>query len=156
METYKFAFQPFTFIRRSNAGYLGSTDMAPIVAGQWNSWLERRVRENVGWDKIAEGILLASSRPADQTYDEFATSQSGFTRSAEPADFTQLDQEMPHYWFRDNQLIPSDKALTFGYTFLGVRLDCAQCHKHPYDRWSKKDPTPRVPISVPLKRGFGA
>ena len=23
--------------------------------------------------------------------------------------------------------------------FLGVRLECAQCHKHPFDRWSRAD-----------------
>ena len=23
--------------------------------------------------------------------------------------------------------------------FLGVRLECAQCHKHPFDRWSRSD-----------------
>src|SRR6185369_8042492 len=31
------------------------------------------------------------------------------------------------------------KALAFAYSFMGVRLDCAQCHKHPFDRWSQQD-----------------
>ncbi|MBW3600379.1 MAG: DUF1549 domain-containing protein, partial [Planctomycetes bacterium] len=35
----------------SNAGYLGSTEMAQPVAAQWRAWIERRVRENVGWDE---------------------------------------------------------------------------------------------------------
>ena len=29
--------------------------------------------------------------------------------------------------------------LAFSHTFLGVRLECAQCHKHPFDRWTKND-----------------
>ena len=27
----------------------------------------------------------------------------------------------------------------FSYTFLGVRLQCAECHKHPFDQWTQKD-----------------
>ncbi|MEX0818624.1 MAG: DUF1553 domain-containing protein, partial [Pirellulaceae bacterium] len=61
------------------------------------------------------------------------------TSQREPADFAALDNSMPHFWYRSNISQPTDKALAFGYTFLGVRLDCAQCHKHPYDQWSKRD-----------------
>jgi len=123
----------------SNAGYLGATEMAQPVAAQWRAWIERRVQENVGWDKIAGGILLARSRQPGQPYREFIAKQSEYTNSSEPADFAALDNSMPHFWYRDNINLPPDKALAFGYTFLGVRLDCAQCHKHPYDQWSKRD-----------------
>jgi hypothetical protein len=123
----------------SNAGYLGATEMAQPVAAQWRAWIERRVQENVGWDKIASGILLARSRAPGQPYREFIAEQSKFTDSREPTDFAALDNSMPHFWYRDNISQPTDKALAFGYTFLGVRLDCAQCHKHPYDQWSKRD-----------------
>jgi len=123
----------------SNAGYLGGTEMAQPVAAQWRAWLERRVRDNIGWDKIASGIILARSRPAGQTYEDFIAAQSRFTSRENPADFTALDNPMPHYWYRDNMRMPEEKALAFGYTFLGVRLQCAQCHKHPYDQWSKQD-----------------
>lgn len=123
----------------SNAGYLGATEMAQPVAAQWRAWIERRVRENVGWDKVASGILLARSRAPGQPYREFIARQSAYTNSLEPADFASLDNSMPHFWYRDNINQPTDKALAFGYTFLGVRLDCAQCHKHPYDQWSKRD-----------------
>lgn len=30
-------------------------------------------------------------------------------------------------------------ALRVAHTFLGIQLECAQCHKHPYDRWSQGD-----------------
>ncbi len=123
----------------SNAGYLGSTEMAQPVAQQWRDWIERRVRENIGWDKIVEGIILGTSRKPGQTYEEMIREHSGFTRRQNPDDFAALDNSMPHYWYRSNIGQPSDKALSFGYTFLGVRLQCAQCHKHPFDQWSKQD-----------------
>ncbi len=30
-------------------------------------------------------------------------------------------------------------ALQATYAFLGVHLECAQCHKHPHDRWTQND-----------------
>ncbi|QDU45260.1 Bacterial Ig-like domain (group 2) [Symmachiella dynata] len=31
------------------------------------------------------------------------------------------------------------RAATFSQVFLGVRIECAQCHHHPQDRWSQTD-----------------
>lgn len=123
----------------SNAGYLGGTEMAQPTAEQWNAWIKRRVEDNVGWDKIVSGIILGTSRKPGQTFDEFMAKQSEYTSIKDRADFTALDNTLPHYWARSNMTVPSDKALAFGYTFLGMRLDCAQCHKHPFDQWSKRD-----------------
>lgn len=123
----------------SNAGYLGGTEMAQPVVSQWNAWIKRRVEDNIGWDQIVSGIILGTSRLPGETYDEFMVRQSEFTSVKDRKDFTALDNSMPHYWARSNMSVPSDKALAFGYTFLGMRLDCAQCHKHPFDEWSKQD-----------------
>ncbi|MCA9131909.1 MAG: DUF1553 domain-containing protein [Planctomycetales bacterium] len=122
----------------SNAGYLGATEMAQPVAAQWRSWIELRVRKNVGWDKIAEGIITASSRRRGQNYADFVSEQSSYTRPGDDG-FAALGNPLPHFWYRDNITTAADKALAFGYIFMGVRLDCAQCHKHPFDRWSQKD-----------------
>ena len=34
---------------------------------------------------------------------------------------------------------PGEMASTVSQVFLGVRIECAQCHHHPYDRWSQTD-----------------
>jgi hypothetical protein len=34
---------------------------------------------------------------------------------------------------------PGDQAGTLAQVFLGVRIACAECHHHPYDRWSQDD-----------------
>ena len=131
--------QQFCDLTGSNAGYLGSTEMAQPVAQQWRDWLERRVAENSGWDEITRGIVLATSRRPGQPYEEHVVEQSGYTRSRDPDDYAGESPSMPHYWYRDNQSQPRDKALAFGYVFLGVRLECAECHKHPFDQWSQQD-----------------
>jgi hypothetical protein len=129
----------FCDLTGSNSQYLGTTDMNTPAAIQWNKWMRRRIQDNVGWDKIAAGIVLSESRRPGQTYEEYAAEQSLFMRKKKPEDFTAHDNPMHYYWFRSNNQIPTDRALSFGYVFLGVRLQCAQCHKHPFDQWSKQD-----------------
>jgi hypothetical protein len=36
-------------------------------------------------------------------------------------------------------LKPEELGTTTARIFLGMRLDCAQCHKHPFDRWTQED-----------------
>jgi len=129
----------FCDLTGTNAQHLGSTDMNRPAANQWTSWIRRRLRDNVGWHEIVAGILLARSRRPGQTYEEYTAEQSAFMRRGDPEDYTAHDNPMHYYWFRGNLTQPMDRALSFGYIFLGVRLQCAQCHKHPYDQWSQQD-----------------
>lgn len=123
----------------SNSQYLGTTDMNSPAAGQWNAWVRDRLRRNVGWHKIAAGIILARSRRPDQTYAQYAAEQSRMLSNKHSEEFTDADNPMHYYWFRSNNQTAEDRALSFGYVFLGVRLQCAQCHKHPFDQWSQQD-----------------
>src|SRR5205814_5650037 len=34
---------------------------------------------------------------------------------------------------------PEERARAISQLFLGVRIDCAQCHHHPFERWSQDD-----------------
>src|SRR5262249_31962264 len=34
---------------------------------------------------------------------------------------------------------PGETASTLSQVFLGVRIACAECHHHPFDRWSQTD-----------------
>src|SRR5262249_9443111 len=100
--------------------------------------LERRVRDNVPYDKLVEGIVLASSRNPAQSYEDFCKEMSGYFRKDHPADFAARDT-MPYYWMRRARGKPEEKARGFAHAFLGVSLQCASCHKHPYDQWTKQD-----------------
>ena len=42
-----------------------------------------------------------------------------------------------NYWAVERTA--NDRAETTGQAFLGVRLQCARCHKHPFDRWTTDD-----------------
>ena len=115
-------------------------DQAPPdeYARHWYAWIERRVRENAPYDKLVAGIVLGSSRRPGQSYAEYVGEESAYHRTTDPPDFT-ARETMPYYWARHNTRTPEERALNFSYAFLGVRIECAQCHKHPFDRWTQAD-----------------
>jgi hypothetical protein len=45
------------------------------------------------------------------------------------------------------------QAELVGQLFMGVRLQCANCHKHPYDRWTQDDYHGLAAAFVRLERG---
>lgn len=128
--------------------WTGNTDSTGTLGGErglngeksklWYHWLYRRVADNVPYDKLAEGIVLAVSRQPGQSYDDYCAEMSSYFRKNKPADFAERPN-MPFFWARKTLGKADGKALAFAYSFLGVSLQCAQCHKHPYDQWTKQD-----------------
>jgi hypothetical protein len=49
------------------------------------------------------------------------------------------DELGPALYYQANDLSPEKLAGSAAELFLGVRLDCAQCHDHPFADWSQKD-----------------
>jgi hypothetical protein len=107
-------------------------------AEQWYLWTYRRLRENMPYDKLVECLVMAVSRAPQQTYKDYTVELGSYLRKDHPRDFT-ARESMPHYWSRTNMRTSNEKALSFSYAFLGVRLQCAECHKHPFDQWSQED-----------------
>jgi hypothetical protein len=109
------------------------------MSRQWYEWIYKRVSENTPYDQLAAGIVLAVSRTSpDQKYPDFVSEMGSYFRKEKPADFSHRSN-LPWFWMRQNVQKPEEKALAFAHTFLGVRIECAQCHKHPFDQWTKQD-----------------
>lgn len=104
----------------------------------WYDWIKKRVTNNVGYDKIVEGILLATSREPEENFEEFTDAMNAIYQGKPGQEFADRDH-MPYYWARRNFRNPDDRVLGFAYTFLGIRIQCAQCHKHPFDQWTQTD-----------------
>jgi hypothetical protein len=69
---------------------------------------------------------LAVNKPLDRFARELLTADGPLQESG-PANFYKV---MPR---------PGDTASTVSQVFLGVRIACAECHHHPFDRWSTTD-----------------
>ena len=69
---------------------------------------------------------FAANRPYDQMVREVLTAQ-GPVQSESPASFYKALEK------------PEVASRSISQLFLGVRIECAQCHHHPSERWSQDD-----------------
>jgi Protein of unknown function (DUF1553)/Protein of unknown function (DUF1549) len=69
---------------------------------------------------------IANNTPLDELVRELLTS-SGSTFANPPANYYRVAKD------------PTSLAETTAQLFLGVRMQCAKCHNHPFERWSQDD-----------------
>ena len=96
--------------------------LGPKRAQAFHRWLTRSFAMNKPFDRFVREIVLAEGN-----LDEVA-----------PANFYKAIAK------------PNEMASSIAQDFLGVRIACAQCHHHPYDRWSQDDYYGMVGFFAPL------
>lgn len=94
-----------------------------VKATEWYDWVYQGVINNESYDNLVEGIMLAPTR---------------FQRNHRSTQNLR-DGGMPHFWTRQSLEKPQDTAMSVAHSFLGIQLQCAECHKHPFDRWTQND-----------------
>ena len=72
---------------------------------------------------------LASEKPFDQMVREMVTGQG----------MLYWDGVAKFYAIGNQNEPPDTYAVNVSQTLLGVRLECAKCHNHPFERWSQDD-----------------
>jgi len=104
-------------------------------------WLRARLQENTAYDELAERILLATSREG-KTEEEWINQVRALAEEeAKPgADLTMYSgrRTLDLYWQR-NSAAGVKGTLQISHAFLGLRMECAQCHRHPHDVWQQDD-----------------
>ncbi|MCA9130031.1 MAG: DUF1549 domain-containing protein [Planctomycetales bacterium] len=75
------------------------------------NWLRDRFAENLRYDRLVADLLVAT----------------GSTQNGPTAFFVALEGK------------PEKLAAKTARVFMGVQLDCAECHDHPFDDWKQQD-----------------
>jgi len=81
--------------------------------GMWAfySWVREQVANNRPWNELVYDVITASG--------------SGFADG--PANFYRISRT------------PEDLCETVSQAFLGIRVSCARCHNHPFEKWTQND-----------------
>jgi hypothetical protein len=105
---------------------------------EWYDWVNKRIAENMPYDEIVAHMVTGVSRKSGESYLDYCSTMAKI-ENGEPGCNYADRPDMPYFWARQNLRLPEEKAIGFAYTFMGIRIQCAQCHKHPFDQWSKQD-----------------
>ena len=81
-----------------------------------------REKVKIYWEWIRDAV--ARNKPFDQVARERMAGQG-------------YDGPTRHLWGADEIRLPQDVMTEQARVFLGRRLDCAQCHDHPFDSWTQ-------------------
>lgn len=77
----------------------------------FQQWLRGHIAANTPFDRITREILTAS----------------GSTYANPPANYYRIAKD------------PENLAETTAQVFFGIRMQCAKCHNHPFERWTQDD-----------------
>jgi hypothetical protein len=97
--------------------------MIRFLAFDFEAWLRKQIAENAGYDTLARGIVAASLEQNGQ-------------RQVNP--FNNQGDPTPLAFFLAKEGKPENLAASTARLFLGVRIECAQCHDHPFARWKRE------------------
>jgi hypothetical protein len=75
----------------------------------FESWLASELKSNNGHDKVVRALVMGT-----------AANNAGFA------------------FYQANQNKPEEVASAVSRLFLGVKIECAQCHDHPFAKWTRK------------------
>ena len=78
---------------------------------KFHAWIRSALRENMPYDQLVRGVLTATGDP---------------------------ETHPPVAWFREVNT-STQQMEDVAQLFLGMRLACAKCHHHPFERWSQQD-----------------
>jgi hypothetical protein len=111
----------------------------------YSNWIRDQVRQNRPFDQWVRDLLTATGKNADVKIDPANLPPQVQQQLAKRPRAEQLIQQINNAPFNpaaNYYLVtrdPLDLTSATCQTFLGVRIECARCHNHPYEKWTQSD-----------------
>lgn len=103
--------------RWNNLFYLTTVNQRPPNPAPFIGWLAKNFHEGTPWNTIVHDILTASGPISESPQGQF-------------------------FYFNgdmNGQFTPKILVGNIGQVFLGVQIQCAECHDHPFSNWKQTD-----------------
>jgi len=94
---------------------LRETDPLVVDFASLHRWLERSYAENLPYDRFMTALIAAEGERDEHPEGNYLVK------------------------FTDPKIPPVEVASRVTQLFLGLQIQCAQCHDHPYEKWTQKD-----------------
>ncbi|MEZ6063280.1 MAG: DUF1549 and DUF1553 domain-containing protein [Planctomycetaceae bacterium] len=85
----------------------------------FEAWLRQKLADDTPYDDMVRELLTTQVAGVDL-----------FSRQGELS---------PIAFYQSKEIKPENLAAATSRMFLGIRIECAQCHDHPFDTWKRKD-----------------
>jgi Protein of unknown function (DUF1549)/Protein of unknown function (DUF1553) len=111
-----------TVLRQTWAPQAGDNRQFEFLATQFEGWIRNQLKDNVPMDKVVREMLTVPTLFAG--------------RRGEPIQFDQTNS--PFAFVQVNEFKPENVAAAASRLFMGVKIECAQCHNHPFAPYKKE------------------
>ena len=110
---------------------LDSPEYADFFANKWSALLRnKRTKTSYQRGNFAFHGWIRDSLDQNKPYDQFV--REVVAASGE------VEQHPPVAWYREVKTV-QNQLEDVSQLFLGTRIQCAQCHHHPFEKWSQED-----------------
>ena len=110
---------------------LDGPEYADFFAGKWSALLRnKRSKTSYQRGNFAFHGWIRDSLHQNKPYDQFV--REVVAASGE------IEQHPPVAWYREVKTV-QNQLEDVAQLFLGTRIQCAQCHHHPFEKWSQED-----------------
>ncbi len=92
--------------------YRRSEDRALLASTTLSTWLAQQFNDNASWSETVRALVTASGDVMDDGATGLIMAQGG---------------------------MPEETTAEVSRLFLGIQIQCAQCHDHPTDRWKREE-----------------
>jgi len=112
----------FTNVWRSLLLPQNNNQQVQFLSAQIEQWARTRVRENTPYDRMVRDLLTTPvSGVAARGFRQMTAGDSGAVA-----------------FYQANEMKPDALAAATSRLFLAVKIECAQCHNHPFAKWTRK------------------
>ena len=95
----------------------------------FKNWLRDEFRNNTSWDKFVGKLITAEG---------YNTNGRPKGSRSDPYNLRERYNPATNYFLRYYRALPEGPN-AMARTFLGVQIQCAQCHDHPTEKWTQQD-----------------